>query len=74
MLLSRVLGLCILLTGTRAVQAQQTFTMGAGISMPPYVIAATDRGIAVDLFRAAMDQVGARPRRVSTSPQACWPL
>ena len=58
MLLSRVLGLCILLTGTLAVQAQQTITMGAGISMPPYVIAATDRGIAVDLFRAAMDQVG----------------
>jgi len=58
MLLSRMLWLCILLTGTLAVQAQQTITMGTGISMPPYVIAAKDRGIAVDLFRAAMEQVG----------------
>lgn len=37
--------------------ADQTITLGSGISMPPYVIADKDRGIAIDVFRAVMDEV-----------------
>lgn len=36
------------------VQANTVISLGSGMSMPPYVIADKNRGIAIDLFRAAM--------------------
>lgn len=46
--------LLLLLVWPLTLLADQTITLGSGISMPPYVIADKDRGIAVDVFRAAM--------------------
>lgn len=57
-IVARTIGLCILLTGTFTAHAEKTITLGTGVSMPPYVIADKERGIAVDLFRAAMQQAG----------------
>lgn len=38
--------------------ADTVISLGSGISMPPYVIADKNRGIAIDLFRAAMAEEG----------------
>jgi len=60
MLFYRVLCCFVLLAGALNVKAGQTITMGTGISMPPYVIAEANRGIAVDIFRAAMEEEGVK--------------
>lgn len=48
--------LFLLLFWPSVVFADQAVTLGAGVSMPPYVIADKDRGIVVDLFRAALEE------------------
>ena len=54
MQLCRILGAILSLVLVCTVQAEQSIILGTGISMPPYVISDKDRGIAVDIFRAAM--------------------